>query len=373
MRRAVAAAGTAAAALSAHAVLNWRLLRKTPTIATPPDRRPSVSVLIPARDEADRIGPTVEAALQQEGVDFEVVVLDDGSTDDTAVVARSVADGDRRVRVLSGRPVPNGWLGKPYACWQLAEEAKGDVLVFLDADVVLAPGGLAAAVDMLHQGRVDLLTVYPRQVARGLAERLVQPLQPWAWLTFLPLRLAERVAVPTITTANGQLLLCRADAYRAAGGHAAVRDRVLEDVELARRCSAAGLRVGLADGPPVATSRRYEGWGALREGWTTYLWATFGTRTGAVAAMAALAWLYLVPPVAALLGMLRRDRRLAGIGAAGYLAGVAGRAWTARRTGGRAADAFAHPVSVAVLAWLTRESWRRKDLGALSWKGRPIS
>ncbi|AXV08698.1 Glycosyl transferase, family 2 [Euzebya pacifica] len=369
----VAAGGAAAAGLAAHSVLNWRLLRKTPTSPTPQDHRPSVSVLIPARDEADRLGPTLEAVLSQEGVDLEVLVLDDGSTDDTTVVARGVADGDRRFRLLHGRAVPDGWLGKPFACWQLAEAAKGEVLVFLDADVTLRPGALAACVDMLHQGEMDLLSPYPRQTAHGVAERLVQPLLQWSWLTFLPLRLAEQSASPSMTAGNGQLIVARADCYRASGGHQQVRAEVIEDVELARAFKRAGLRVGMADGTDLATCRMYHGWAELREGYSKSLWKAFGSRRGAAIAVSLLALLYLVPPLGLLAGLVLRRRRLAVLGAAGYLAAVGGRAHTAGRTGSPMADAVAHPASIGMLIWLVRESWRRKALGALSWKGRPVT
>ncbi|WP_108667952.1 glycosyltransferase [Euzebya rosea] len=370
---AVAVGGVAAAGLAAHSVLNWRLLRKPPATPTPEEHRPSVSVLIPARDEADRLGPTLEAVLSQEGVDLEVLVLDDGSTDDTAVVARGVADGDRRFRLLNGRAVPDGWLGKPFACWQLAEAARGEVLVFVDADVTLRPGALAACVDMLHQGEMDLLSPYPRQVAHGVAERLVQPLLQWSWLTFLPLRLAERSASPSMTAGNGQLIVARADCYRAAGGHQQVRAEVIEDVELARAFKRAGLRVGMADGTDLATCRMYHGWAELREGYSKSLWKAFGSRGGATFAIGMLALLYVVPPLGMLLGIGLRRRRLALLGAAGYLSAVAGRAHVAHRTRSPVVDALAHPASIGMLAWLVRESWRRKALGALSWKGRPVT
>ncbi len=369
----VAVAATGATLRAAHSLLNWRLLRKTPAEPTEEEARPTVSVLIPARDEADRLGPTLESVLDQKGVELEVLVLDDASTDDTAVVARAVADGDRRFTLLDGRPLPAGWLGKPYACWQLAQAATGEVLVFLDADVILHEGALAACVDMLHQGDIHLLSPYPRQVAHGVAERLVQPLLQWSWLTFLPLRLAERVRAPSMSAANGQLLVVRADAYRAVGGHDHVRGEVIEDVELARVFKRAGMRVGMADGTDLATCRMYDGWAELREGYAKSLWKAFGSRRGGIAVIALLALLYLVPPIGLLAGVALRRRRMAVAGGLGYLAAVGGRAHVAARTGGRVPDALAHPVSVGMLAHLVRESWQRRRIGALSWKGRPVT
>ncbi|MGI0064979.1 MAG: glycosyltransferase, partial [Nitrosopumilaceae archaeon] len=331
-----------------------------------------VSVLVPARDEAGRIGPCVEALLGQRGVELELLVLDDGSTDGTAEVVRAVAGGDPRVRVLDGAPLPPGWLGKPHACAQLAEAARGEVLVFVDADVEVAPGGIAATVALLDGAGLDLVCPYPRQRAQTVGERLVQPLLQWSWLSFLPLRLAERLPFPSLCAANGQLLACRVDAYWKAGGHGAVADQVIEDVQLARAFKRAGLRVAIADGTDVATCRMYGGWAQLRDGYTKSLWAAFGSPRGAAIAVGLLAWLYVVPPAAAAVGLARRDRALALAGLSGYAAGVAGRAACAHRTGGRPLDGLAHPASITALGWLIARSLRHKATGRLRWRGRPL-
>ena len=176
-----------AAGLLGHTLANAALLRRPPP-GTPPSRR--VSVLIPARDEADRIGPCVRSVLGTGWDDLEVLVLDDGSTDGTADAVAHAAAEDPRLRVLTGAPTPHGWLGKPWACAQLADAAVGEVLVFVDADVVLEPHAVAATVALLDEG-MDLVSPYPRQVATGVLGRLVQPLLQWSWLTFRPVRLAE--------------------------------------------------------------------------------------------------------------------------------------------------------------------------------------
>ncbi|MEX0658175.1 MAG: glycosyltransferase family 2 protein [Egibacteraceae bacterium] len=376
MSRLVWSAAVGAAAVTAHVAVNLRLLRRPPAdgpvTGAPVIDAAAVSVLVPARNEADRIRPCVRSLLASTGIDVELLVLDDGSTDGTAGAVREVAAGDPRVRVLAGAPLPAGWLGKPHACAQLAAAARGQTLVFVDADVRVAPGGLAATVGLLAAHDLDLVCPYPRQLADGAGPRLVQPLLQWSWLAFLPLRLAERGASPSLVAANGQVLACRAAAYRAAGGHAAVRDRVLEDLELAREFKRAGYRATVADGTHVATCRMYADWPALVEGYTKSLWVAFGSPRGAAAAVGLLAWLYLLPPAAAVVGLARGRRPLAVAGLTGYAAAVAGRVMAARRTGGRAADALAHPASVAALTGLTATSVRRHAAGRLTWKGRPL-
>lgn len=363
-------AAWAAWGLAAHAALNAALLPRSPARAS--TTRP-VSVLVPARDEAARIVPCVRSVLASRGVaDLEVVVYDDRSTDGTAGAVARAAGGDARVRVVEGAPLPAGWLGKPHACARLAAAARGDVLVFVDADVRLAPGGLAAAVALLETHGADLVSPYPRQEADGALPRLVQPLLQWSWLTFVPLRLAARSDRPSLALANGQLIACRADAYRAAGGHAVVRDAVLEDVELARAFVRAGRRVLLCDGTDVAVCRMYEDGAALVEGYAKSLWAAFGSPARAAAAGALLAWLYVLPPAAAAAALGRGRVREAVPGLAAYAAGVAGRVVAARRTGGRAGDALAHPASVAALLGLLGVSWRRRRAGRLTWRGRPL-
>ncbi|WP_432511918.1 glycosyltransferase family 2 protein [Kineococcus sp. SYSU DK001] len=363
--RALTWAGSASAvALTVHSLLNARALR-VPSLDPPPVPG-RVSVLVPARDEEDVVRECLTSLLDQVQLpDYEVLVLDDDSTDRTADVVGAVAAGDPRVRSLRGDGPPPGWLGKPYACHLLAQRARGDVLVFVDADVVLAPHAVAAAVELLRGAGLDVVCPYPRQLALTWSERLVQPLLQWSWLTTLPLRRAEVSARPSLAAANGQFLVVDAAAYRRAGGHEAVRGEVLEDLALLRAVKAAGGRGGVADGTALGTCRMYRGWAELRAGYAKSLWSAFGSRPAAVAVGAGLAVTYLLPPVAALGGSRA--------GAVGYLAGVVGRYAAAERTGGRSLpDAFAHPASVAVLLGLLADSWRRRGRGGLRWKGRAL-
>ncbi|HEX4428397.1 MAG TPA: glycosyltransferase family 2 protein [Frankiaceae bacterium] len=355
------AARLLAVALTIQSAINARLLRRPPEAGST-DLTERVSVLLPLRDEADRARRCLEALAAQTGLtDLEFVVLDDDSRDGTVDLVSSVFAGDPRVRLIRGNgDPPPGFLGKPWACARLAEAAdpRSGVLVFLDADVVLAPDGLARTAALLRSARVDFISPYPRQEAQSVAERLIQPLLTWSWLTLVPLRFAERSRRPSLAIANGQLLAVDAAAYRTCGGHASpgVRASVLEDIALARALRRHGYRGGMAAGEEVATCRMYDGWPALRDGYAKSLWAAAGgRRSGSFAQLTLLCWLYLRP-----------DRVC-------YLAGVVSRVIAARRTGGRTLpDALSHPLSVALLAGLTAHSWRARLQGVLRWKGRPV-
>ncbi len=368
LRRAGAAAVRAGTALAvagtAHLVVNLRALR------VPPDRpdivAEPVSVLLPARDEAHRISPAVTSVLAQTGVpEMELLVLDDGSRDGTAGVVAAVGAGDPRLTVLTGSPPPSGVLGKPHACAQLAAAARGTVLVLVDADVVLAPHAVAAAVGLLRGAGLDLLCPWPSQVADGVGARLVQPLLAWSWMVTLPLRRAERSARPSMVAANGQFLAVDAGALAAAGGFAAVGGEVLDDIALARAVRRSGGRTGLADGSSLAECRMYDDWAELSAGYRKSLWAAFGPAPLSAAVAAVLALTFVVPPLAALRGSRT--------GWLGYAAAVLGRVVAARRSRARTwPDALGHPVSVAALLTLWVRSWAGHRRGDLTWKGRRL-
>jgi hypothetical protein len=367
----IARAGAiASVALAGHAAFNLRALRRPPQDPGHPEQR--ISVLVPARDEANRIAPCLEAlliAMRRYGDAAELLVLDDGSTDMTGAIVRSILGAQPRTRVIEGAPVPDGWLGKPFACHQLAEAADphSDVLVFVDADVILEPDSLVRAVAQLRETKLDLISPYPRQVAITAPERLLQPLLQWSWATLLPLRLAERTSRRSMTAANGQLLLVRAAAYQAGGGHAAIRNAVLDDIELLKTLKDNGFRGTVTDGTELASCRMYEDWPSLRDGYSKSLWSATGSPVGAAALCGTLLVTYVLPPLI----WLRRpaDPLLA----LGSLAAVANRALVARRVGGTVwPDSATHPAAMLAFTGLVARSWRGHLRGSLTWKGRHL-
>jgi len=370
VRRALTGIGAGlAVALAAHTFVNLRALR-TPRPDSP-SRPEWVSLLIPARNEEAHVERTVRSALAQEGVErLEVIVLDDGSTDRTASILASIADPRLTVMTGSDEPLPTGWLGKPWACARLAERATGTTLVFVDADVHLEPWAVRSTVSELRSGGFALIAPYPRQLAETWLERLVQPLVTWSWAATMPLGWAERSHRPSLSAANGQLLVLDAAAYRSIGGHACVRAAVVEDVELMRALKIAGHLTATVDGSSLADCRMYDGAAQVADGYGKSLWSAFGGPAGTLAVNTLLLTAYVVPPAAMLAS---RSRTTRAIGFAGYAAGIASRALVARRTGERLwPDAAAQPASILAFSALNAVSWMRHLRGTNTWKGRSV-
>jgi hypothetical protein len=329
-------------------------------------------VVLPVRNEEVHVRGCLRALLDQEGVrDLRVIVVDDDSTDATAALVRAV--DDPRVRLVPADPPPLGWLGKPAACAAGAAVAEAEgrygddaLLVFVDADVRLFPDALAGAAAVLSTHRLDLVAPWPRPLAESLPERLVQPLVAWLWATTLPVRLAEGSRRPSLSAANGQFLMVTASGYRRAGGHAAVRGEVLEDIALLRAVKRAGGKGGPIDGSQLASCRMYDGWPALRDGYGKSLWAAAGgSPVAGLTAAAVLTAVWVLPAVAALRG--------SPAGAVGYAAGVAGRVAVGARTGSRLwPDVLAHPLSVLALDVLMVRSVIGHRRGTLAWRGRHL-
>jgi cellulose synthase/poly-beta-1,6-N-acetylglucosamine synthase-like glycosyltransferase len=371
-RALVAAGSLGAVGIAAHTAINLRFLRTPP--ARPAELTESVDVLIPARNEDAHIERSVRSVLAQVGVPLlRVLVLDDGSTDNTAAIVRSLAEVDPRVLLLSGADAapPLGWLGKPWACARLAEQADAAVVTFVDADVELLPHAIAATVQTLREGDFAMVAPYPFQVSESWLERLIQPLVTWSWAATMPLRWAENSTRPSLSAANGQLLVLDSAAYRSIGGHGAVRADVLEDIGLMRALKSAGRRTATVDGSKLARCRMYAGQTEVVDGYTKSLWSAFNGPVGSVAACSALGATLVLPAVAA---VAARDRRTRAIGLAGYAAGVVSRGLVARRTGERLLpDVLTQPASIAAFIALNIESWRRHVRGTNTWKGRSVT
>ncbi len=254
----------------------------------PADRaqRARTSLLVPARDEAVNLPETLPALLAQGA--GEVVVLDDGSSDGTAAILAAMAARHPELRVLTGLPLPAGWIGKSWACTQLAAAARGEVLVFTDADVHWRPGALDAVLAVLREARADLVTAWPRQRTVGLGERVAVPQLDLLLLGALPWPLVAALPQASLAAANGQLMAWSREAYTRVGGHASVRAEVLEDMALARRAKRLGLRLSLRLGAPLLETRMYRSWQGVLEGFGKNVLAAVGGRRAALAVLVGL-------------------------------------------------------------------------------------
>ena len=256
--------------------------------------RPVVSVIVPARNEEACLGACLESLVAQTEVSFEIIVVDDGSTDQT----QSIAESFSGVTVIEPGPLPSGWTGKNNAVTAGAKSARGEWLLFTDADTVHKPGSLARAIAEAKQYQADLLSYSPEQEVHGFWERAVMPVI-FAELArkYPPSKISDFST--NMAAANGQYLLMRRSTYDAIGGHAAVASSLLEDVALARLVRGNGHRIRFRYGGDAVRTRMYRSFRQLREGWTKNLNLLFPGSIG-LAFVRALEFLL----VAACLGVL---------------------------------------------------------------------
>lgn len=340
----------------------------------PPDFRGSqrVSVLIPARNEERTIEDAVVSALMNEGPHIEVVVLDDHSTDDTALVVRQIASLDERVRLVSAPELPAGWCGKQHACHVLAQHARFERLCFMDADVRLGPDAVARLLTSLHQTGSDLVSGFPRETTVTFLERLLLPMIHFVLAGFLPIDRMRRTNSPAYAAGCGQLILTTRDAYRRSGGHAAIRSSLHDGIKLARAFRTAGLKTDIVDASSIAECRMY--------GSAAAVWR--GLSKNAVEGMAAPA--RILPFTILLFGGHVLPLLLVVSGAAGLISApaclvslaalllsYAPRFAAANRWGHSRDSVLLHPLGVLLLLVIQWYALGRHLLGLeFGWKGR---
>lgn len=236
-------------------LVNLRLYR--PPAKRTADISDPLSVLIPARNEEQNIRATIQAVLASRGCVFEIVVLDDHSTDHTAAIVRDLADRDVRVRLETAPALPHGWCGKQHACFVLAKLARYPLLVFLDADVRLQPRALARMADFMRVSGAALASGVPRQELGSFGERLLIPLIHFILLGFLPMRAMRQTRKPALSAGCGQLFIARRDAYDRCGGHSRLPDSLHDGLKLPRVFRQCRLATDLFDATDIATCRMY--------------------------------------------------------------------------------------------------------------------
>ncbi len=279
---------------------NTRLFQKP----GPPNPRrkkwPRVSVLIPARNEESRIRPCLESLLKQDYPDFEVLVLDDRSTDGTFNLVKELAKHNPSMRgvypehpkgveraysgrapqlkILKGKELPEGWVGKPWACWQLSQKAGGEWFFFTDADTWHSPQMLQRTVQMAEGRKADVLTLFTRQITETWMEALVVPVMAYTLLAFLPARwgLRKESRFSRFAGVSGQFVFIRRKVYRALEGHSVVKNEIVEDLNFGKQAVRKGFRLVYGDGSDFSFCRMYTNAGEVWQGFSKNFFPAVG-------------------------------------------------------------------------------------------------
>jgi len=320
----------------------------------------SVSILIPMRNEEQNVIECINSVSAQEGLkNFEIIVLDDHSEDQTADLLSKFMN----ISKLNGTNLPDDWLGKLWACQQLANASTGEYLVYIDADVRLSRNAVASAI--LKMGKWDFISPYPKQIAIGFVQRLFQPLLQWSWLASVPLFISQQLGIKSMAVANGQFLIIKRDAYFKSGGHQSVKSEVIDDIMLARQLLASGYSGGVAEASQVASCHMYKTAGELVNGYRKSLWKAFGSIFGTSVAILILFISGVAPFIGAIFGSK--------IGLISFGLIVLSRFISSIRTGTIPNTALLHPLAIVFLIGLIIYSWIGKLTNTLTWRDRKLS
>ncbi len=335
-------------------------------------RAVKVSVIMPARNEAEDIGRSIESLLAQQDVDLELIVVNDHSTDRTGEIAEAAARADHRVRVIHNPELPPGWLGKCNAMQQAAALAAGDLLLFTDADIIHEPGALATGLAELDNLGLDFLSLFPRMDTISLWENIVVP----TFVGGLALLVTPGLEDPNSRDAlgAGAFLLIRAPVFQAIGGFEPIRGEMADDLELARLVKSKGYRVGFRFAPEFLHVRIYKGdshafWAMTKN----VLIAIQGRLWLAPAVMVLPILAFWTPLYCAIAGLVEADTMLALVGAAGYLIPYASM-WSSRRLFPfHPLKALLYPlVAIPVICCMGRALFLYLIRGEVAWRGRSI-
>jgi chlorobactene glucosyltransferase len=345
-----------------------------------PSPLPPVSIIVPARNEEHNIGRCVSSLAAQDHPDFEILVVDDRSTDGTVAVVQALPRGNaRQIRVIEGEPLPPGWFGKPWACMQGARAAGGRVLLFTDADTVHSPGLLSRCIAAMEEDGAGGLSLVGRQIMETFWERVVQPhIFALIGMRFPRLHIPIESDRWPEAVANGQYVLVDREAYDRVGGHAVVKGEVVEDLRLAQELVRSGVRLTVRGAEDVFATRMYRNLRELVEGWTKNL-AT-GARQVVPSGLGALVipglllyllGLWVLPSLLLVATLLVAPEATGVLLWAGITTGCGLAIWVAgsRQMGAPALYGVFFPLGAATTAFILLRSWLR-GAGRIEWKGR---
>lgn len=332
-------------------------------------KTPRISVLIPARNEERGIERAVRSVFEEGTLVAEVIVYDDGSTDQTPQILTKLQAEFPKLRVEQGIGLPAGWVGKPHACHRLAGFATGELLVFLDADVEVRRGGLARLLGLFADKKAELVTAVPRQITLTFMERLILPLLHLTYASWLPMPLVWLTHDPRFLAANGQVLAVRRETYDAIGGFEAVRAEVVDDMAFCRLAKKARRRVVFADGHHIAQCRMYTSARGVWEGFSKNLYEGVGAHPiGLLGVVFLYTTTFILPYFLLVMSLLWPA--LFAPALAAVLANLAIRILLTVRHHHPPEGLLLHPVAVAVLLAIAVNSWRWHQKNAIVWSGR---
>lgn len=328
-----------------------------------------VSVLIPARNEEQNIENCVVSVLKQTYRHLEIIVLNDHSTDNTGAILSNISDA--KLKVISGRELPEGWVGKNFACHQLQEVAKGDYLLFIDADTVLEKECVSSALEFAAKNNSDLLSVMPREISETFWEKLVIPMLYFAVTVFLPIPFIKRSANKIYAMGNGQFMMFRREFYDKIGGHESLKNKIVEDVWLARRVKEFGGNLVFADASNLISCRMY---GNLNELWHGFSKNVFAGLSFSVTSLIVFIIIYFTLFVLPALFVTAGIWKFTAISAAIISIPVIMRIIQAIRFHQPFFYSFLNPLSVMFIIAVAINSFRLLRFGkGARWKGRNYS
>jgi len=277
-------------------ILNLKELKVPRLDSKIPEPAPLVSILIPARDEEKNITTCLESLKKQDYPNFEVLVINDNSSDNTASIVSKIAAEDDRIRYFRGEPLPEDWAGKPFACYQLAKQANGSWLLFVDADTIHAPNMLRSVIAQALELKTSLLSGFPRQLAINLPQKLAIPVLYFILISWVPFWWLHRSKEPKPSLAIGQFLLFTKEAYWQIGGHKAVRAKIIEDVWLGIEINKHGGRHIAVDLSPVVSCNMYRNVGEMWEGFIKWIYSVAALSTAALVGLIISGYIFFLAP-----------------------------------------------------------------------------
>lgn len=356
---------------------SWRRPSSLPTVpATPGGADPMISVCIPARNEEKNIQACVEGILANDYKNLEVLVYDDQSTDQTPKILEGLINQDPRVRLVETVPLPPGWNGKQHACHRMAQSAKGQYMLFTDADVRFAPSCLTVTLAASRSLDAPLLSTFPRQETDTLAERLCVPMIFFILLSYLPFGRMRRTNDPSASAGCGQFLFVRQDAYQAAGGHAGFKDSMHDGIKLPRAVRRAGFHSDLFDGTQLCSCRMYQGFASTWRGFAKNAYEGLGS----LALLVFITVLHIVGHIlpAALLilwafGAIALTPLSIALAVSALGISILQRIIIGTRTQHAAWIALLHPLAVLMMTAIQWHSYVLHITGRRAWRGRNAS